>query len=122
MLVCARVGTHTTLEIGERTVAAFGTNLLESAMKKGLLVAHVIPNQRCVILFRARECCFSRLEPTKVCQISANSDEATRRQGTHPPSSRWPPARSKFGSGGAPAGLGCHNAVVFTRSIKTRLI
>src|ERR1700674_463548 len=34
MIVCARVGTHPTLEIGERTVAAFGTNLLKSALKR----------------------------------------------------------------------------------------
>jgi hypothetical protein len=42
MIVRAGVGTHTTLEIGERTVAAFGTNLLKSVLKKGLAVAHVI--------------------------------------------------------------------------------
>src|SRR5450755_2796163 len=50
MIVCARVGTHTTLEIGERTVAAFGTNLLKSALKKALAVAHVI---------HARKMCYS---------------------------------------------------------------
>src|ERR1700721_310921 len=40
----------------------------------------------------------------------------------HLASSCWPPIPSRHGSGGAPSGSGCHNAIVSTRSIKTCFI